>query len=205
MTPEYLVGLFLLASSLAWTPGPNNALLASSGARFGYRPTLPHILGVVIGFPLMQFVLWMGLGSVFLAFPILRELLRFGGAAMLLWIGWQIATAPYVENAADAAEAGKPWTFLQGFAFQWINPKAWVMVISLAGNLPETSPFWLSPFLGSLVFFLAGVFSANGWALIGTALQRAIHTPLRFRIFSLVMAGLIVLTVIGILAADLSA
>lgn len=202
MTIEYLIGLFLLASSLCWTPGPNNTLLATSGARFGYVRTLPHILGVNFGFALMQFLLWMGLGGVFQAFPIIREVLRYVGAAVLIWIAWKIASAPMPSD--DVKGEAKPWTFLHGAAFQWINPKGLIMVISLAGSLPETDPFWLSPLIAALVFLLAGTFSANGWALFGKGLQRFLHTPLRFHAFNIAMAFLLILTVIGLLFADLS-
>lgn len=203
MTIEYLLGLFLLASSLVWTPGPNNALLAASGARFGFIRTLPHVMGVNIGFAIMQFLLWIGLGGLFLAFPMIREVLRYLGAAVLLWIAFKIATAPLSDD--DERFAAKPWGFFQAAAFQWINPKGLIMVISLAGSLPKTEPYWVSPAIAALVFCLAGMFSANGWALFGKGLQRYLHTPLRFRTFNLIMAGLLVLTVISLLLSDLSA
>lgn len=202
MTHEYLVGLFVLGLSLVWTPGPNNALMAASGARFGYRRTLPHTMGVAIGFPLMFFLIALGLGGVFRSVPLLREALRYGGALILLWIAYKIATAPMPQAGDDTHE--HPWTFSRAVAFQWINPKAWVMSISLSGQLPETKPFWIAPLAGALVFLIAGLTSANGWTAFGAAIHRFLSTPLRFRAFNLVMAGLIVLTVAGILLADLS-
>ena len=202
MSNEYLISLFVLALSMSWTPGPNNALLANSGAKFGYMRTVPHVLGVLIGFSVMMFLIAVGLGQVFKAVPILREGLRFLGAAILLWLAWKIGSAPLPNG--DKAAAGNPWTFPKAFVFQWVNPKAWVMCVSIAGAAPETSPVWLAPLLVSLVFFAAGVTSANGWALFGVSLQNFLSTPLRYRVFNLAMAALIVLTVLGIIFADLS-
>ena len=202
MTTEYIVGLFVLALSLSWTPGPNNALLAASGARYGFVHTLPHSFGVVLGFGLMMFLIGAGLSQIFRGLPLVREILRWFGAAILLWIAFKLATARLPEN--DTTGNAKPWSFVKGAAFQWINPKAWIMAISIAGSAPSTQPSWLSPLIVALIFTGVGFSSANGWALFGTALQRFISTPLRFRAFNLIMAGLIVLTVIGILFADLS-
>ena len=202
MSFEYLLGLVVLALSLSWTPGPNNALLAASGARVGFVRTLPHSFGVVLGFGLMMFLIGVGLSQIFRGLPLLREVLRWAGAAILLWIAYKLATAKLPDG--DSPRAETPWTFAKGAAFQWINPKAWIMAISIAGSAPETEPGWLAPLAVAAVFTGVGFTSANGWALFGSALQHVISTPLRFRAFNLVMAGLIVLTVIGILFADLS-
>ena len=201
MTAEYLTGLLILALSLVWTPGPNNALLAASGTKFGFRRTLPHAIGVALGFPFMLLVISLGLGEVFRAFPILREVLRYAGVLVLLWLAYKIATSPLPKGGQ--VEGEQPWGFFRAAAFQWINPKAWVMAISIVGQLPQMKPFWLAPLIGALVFVAAGLTSANGWALFGVGIQRFLSTPLRFRIFNGVMAGLIILTVVGILFADL--
>lgn len=202
MTTEYIIGLFVLALSLSWTPGPNNALLAASGARFGFVRTIPHSFGVVLGFGLMMFLIGIGLSQLFRGLPLLREVLRWLGAGVLLWIAYKLATAKLPDE--DSPRAEKPWSFAKGAAFQWINPKAWIMAISIAGAAPATDPSWLSPLIVAAIFTLVGFTSANGWALFGSALQHVISTPVRFRAFNLVMAGLIVLTIFGILFADLS-
>ncbi len=202
MSAEYAFGLFVLALTMVWTPGPNNALLANSGARFGYVKTLPHMLGVAIGFPVMLLLIALGLGGLFKSLPMLREILRYAGAAILLWLGWKILTSP--PPSEETHGDTKPWTFTRAAAFQWINPKAWVMAISIVGQLPDLSPFWLPALLCAIIFLIAGITSANGWALFGKGLQRYLHTPLRYRIFAGVMTALLVLTVVGILFADLS-
>lgn len=201
MTVEYLIGLFLLGTSLAWTPGPNNTLLTASGAKFGFKSTIPHILGVFIGFGFMQFVIWTGLGQVFLSLPLLRELLRYIGAAILLWLTWKIATSKRPTGEVDATD--KPWTFLQAAAFQWVNPKAWVMSVSIVAQLPKTDVFWVSPLISAIVFASTGLFSSAGWALFGRVIQRFLNSDRRFRTFCLFMAGLLLLTVVGIVFMDI--
>ncbi|MAP93381.1 MAG: lysine transporter LysE [Ponticaulis sp.] len=202
MTTEYLLGLVVLVLSLSWTPGPNNTLLAASAARFGYVRTLPHLIGTVGGFGVMIFLIGLGLSEVFQTYPLIREILRFVGAAILLWIAFKVATSPLPTG--ERRETDKPWTPARAAAFQWINPKGWMMAISLVGSAPQTSPTWLSPLIVAAVVMGIGATSANGWALFGKALQRFLSTPLRFRVFNFVMAALIVLTVVGILFADLS-
>ena len=202
MSVEYILGLFILFSTLVWTPGPNNALLASSGARFGFFRSLRHSLGVAIGFPLMMLIIALGLGRLFESFPIVREVLRFAGAAILLWIAWKIATSEPSHDTSNTSK--KPWSFAKAFAFQWVNPKAWIMSISVTGQLPELEPFWLPPLIGACIFAVAGQFSAHGWVLFGVGIEKFLSTRLRFRIFNYVMAGLIVMTVFGILFVDLS-
>ena len=202
MTIEFLLGMFVLASTLVWTPGPNNTLLANSGARHGFIRTLRHSMGVNIGFAFMVFTICLGLGSVFVKVPLLREVLRYVGALILLWLSWKIGSSKF--EPPHAVKETKPWGFFHAAAFQWVNPKAWIMAISFAGQLPDEDPFWYPPLVISGVIFTAGLFSANGWVLFGVGIQRFLSTPLRFRIFSLFMAGLLVLTVIGLLFADLS-
>ena len=126
----------------------------------------------------------------------------WAGAAILLWLSWKIGTSKF--EPPHEVKTSKPWGFFQAAAFQWVNPKAWIMAISFAGQQPDQEPFWYPPLVISLVILAAGMLSSHGWVLFGVGIQRFLSTPLRFRIFSLVMAGLLVLTVIGLLLADLS-
>lgn len=201
MTAETLFAIFTLAAATVWTPGPNNALLATSGARFGFRRTLPHALGVALGFPLMCFCMALGLGEVFQAQPMIREALRWIGAAVLLWIAWKTFNAG--APGSDPRHV-RPWTFLQATAFQWVNPKAWMMAISMISQFVTGDAPLLEAAAVSGVYALVGLTSANGWALFGAALQRYLSTPIRLRVFNGMMAGLIVLTVIALLTSDLS-
>ena len=99
MPADLLTGLLTLAFVGAWTPGPNNALVASSGARFGFLATLPHVMGIAIGFPLMMFLVGMFLGGLFQQSELLREIVRWGGAAILLWMAWKLATSGAIGSS----------------------------------------------------------------------------------------------------------
>ncbi|MEO1121599.1 MAG: LysE family transporter, partial [Pseudomonadota bacterium] len=118
---ERLLALAAFAFASTWTPGPNNIMLANSGATFGYRASQPHAFGVALGFPIMLFLIALGLGELFKASPVFRETLKWAGAALLLYLAWRIATAGRTKTAGG----GRPFTFVEAAGFQWINPKAW--------------------------------------------------------------------------------
>lgn len=200
MTPETWLALFALAAGTVWTPGPNNALLASSGARFGFRATLPHAMGVALGFPLMLFAVALGLGELFRAAPLIGEALRWLGAALLLWLAWKTWTA--APPGTQSSE--QPWTFWQATAFQWVNPKAWIMAISVISQFVSGQALLFEAAACAGAYVVVGLTSANGWAGFGAALRQFLSTPLRLKAFNGVMASLIVLTVIGLMSADLT-
>lgn len=192
-----LIGIMMAAG---WTPGPNNALLASSGATFGYSKTVPLILGIAIGFPLMMFCVSIGLGEVFQQLPILHEVLRWAGAALLMWIAWKIATSG-VPGQKDVRR--KPFTFLQAAAFQWVNPKGWVMCISVTSQFMTGVNTLLEAGLCTLATVFAAASSANGWAYFGHSMQGFLSSPRRALIFNLVMAGIIILGVFLLITGDI--
>ena len=130
------LALFALVSSI--TPGPNNVMLATSGLNFGFRRTIPHLLGVSIGFTLMVFLVGVGLGSVFQQVPALYTVLKYAGAAYLLYLAWKIANAGEMKDGVSRA---RPMTFLQAAAFQWVNPKAWVMAVGIIATYTPPSFF----------------------------------------------------------------
>ncbi|MXU64931.1 LysE family translocator [Oceanomicrobium pacificus] len=193
MTVESMIAILGILGAAAWTPGPNNAMLAASAANYGFRRTLPHAQGVAWGFPLMIFCVALGLGQIFQAVPILHEVLRFGGAALLLWVAWRIATA---SGGLGSGRDGRPFTFFQAAAFQWVNPKAWVMCVSVVSQfVTGTAPLREAAIL-ALIALSMSLTSAHGWAAFGAALQRVLNTPLRLRIFNIAMASFIALGVI---------
>lgn len=193
-----LIGIALVA---AWTPGPNNALVAASGAKFGFKRTLAHITGIGIGFPLMIFCVALGLGAAFQQSALLREGLRLFGIAILLWLAWNIAKSGEIKLGRTG---DKPFTFLQSAGFQWINPKAWVMAISATSQFVNPNAPLATAGIISLVFVAAGFSSASGWALFGMSMQRWLTSEARRKVFNYVMAGLLVLSVILIAISDLS-
>ena len=198
MPMESFVPMVALAFASAWTPGPNNVLLAASGARFGLGPTMPHVIGVGLGFPLMVFIVGLFLGQAFQQSLILQQGLRWGGAALLLWMGWKIATA----GAVGAAQgAGRPFSFLGAAAFQWINPKGWVMAISVTSlYLSRSAPVTTSAIIAA-TFMLMAFTSALGWAWAGQAMAGWLGTGHRLRIFNITM-GLMVAAGAAVLIFD---
>lgn len=184
---EALLPLAGFAFAGTWTPGPNNVMLASSGASFGFRRSVPHALGVALGFPMMFFLVALGLGEVFKASPLLREILRWGGAALLLYLAWRIAGA----GAAGGRSLSRPFTFVEAVGFQWINPKAWMMAIGVASTyLPGVRPL-VEAAVAAAVFVAAGLSSAHGWAGFGAAIKDWLASGTRLQIFNGVMGVLL--------------
>lgn len=188
MSPEMMLSATLIALASLWTPGPNNAMLASSGATFGLRATAPHALGVALGFAFMMLAVGLVLGGLFAQSALLREALRWGGAALLLWVAWKIATAGGLGRAGGRP---RPMRFLEAAAFQWINPKAWVMAVGMSAQfITPAAPVASALALGTLLA-VAGLGSAFGWAGAGVLLGRILRTPARLRAFNLTMGAMI--------------
>ena len=126
MSLQTLLAVLIFSTVMAFTPGPNNAMLASSGSRFGLARTLPHVAGVTLGFPVMIFLVGVGLASILLASPMLQLAMKSISCAYLLWMAFQIARSSGGKNSRGK---DRPLTCLQAAAFQWINPKAWMMAV----------------------------------------------------------------------------
>ena len=120
------------AALMAFTPGPNNTMVMSSGLTFGSWRTMPHVMAVSLGFPLMIIAVGLGMDQIFAAVPQLHDWLRWVGSAYLLWLSWRIATAapPTPGEAAKGRNAARPMTFIEGALFQWVNPKAWLAAVA---------------------------------------------------------------------------
>ncbi len=192
MTYETYFALIALAVATLFTPGPNNAMLAASGANFGFRRTLPHMLGVAIGFPAMVMIVGLLLGELFKASMLLREGLRWGGAALLLWIAWKTATA---KGLAKAAADARPMTFLGASAFQWVNPKGWSMAVAATSQFIVPEKALLTAAITALTFLFFGLFSSATWVGLGQAISGWLTTDRRRTVFNLTMAALIVLSI----------
>ncbi len=196
MTPELFLGLFAFAGVAAFTPGPNNALLMSSGMNFGFRRTLPLILGVTLGFPLMIGLVGLGLGRVFDAYPIIYQTLKYAGAAYMLFLAWKIATAKLV--ASDVEEA-KPLSFLHMVLFQWVNPKGWVMAVTALSAYTLASDYYVGVATVVSVFAFMGITSASTWAAFGAVLKGVMTDPRYFRVINVVLALLLVASLLPML------
>ncbi len=168
-----------------------------SGANFGLRRTQPHVWGINIGFSLMMFLLALGLGTVFLAEPRLLLALKVVGVAYMLWLAYKIATA---SGMGDASGGGQPLSFLQAAAFQWVNPKAWMMIL---GAISVYGPVGYSPLEKalylSLIMLVAGSPPTQIWAAFGVGIRRFLQNPRALRAFNITMALLLVLSLIPML------
>jgi threonine/homoserine/homoserine lactone efflux protein len=179
------------------TPGPNNVMLTAAGANFGLRRTVPHILGISCGFGAQVAAVCGGLGIVFTRWPQLHQALKWAGAAYLLYLGWQMLRA----HSAQAGGAGKPITFLEAAAFQFLNPKAWVISLTAA-------TLFLPPQLGQVLAsgYVATIVTAvnlpciTAWALFGSSLGLVLARPAPRRIFNWVMAAALAVTGIMMVA-----
>ncbi|MBN1113894.1 MAG: LysE family translocator [Oligoflexia bacterium] len=171
------------------TPGPNNIMVTASGVNFGYRKTIPHILGVTVGLPLMMIVIGFGLGSVFKMYPVIHLVLKYVGAAYLLFLAWKIATFHQKENGSSKS---KPFSFWQGLVFQWVNPKAWMMAIGAVSTF--TTPkgnVYAEVLLIATVFFLICYPSMTVWTLLGINIRRLLSTDFYRTAFNITMALLL--------------
>ncbi|KIN74067.1 LysE family translocator [Sulfitobacter guttiformis] len=195
MTPDALLALVLFALVSSSTPGPNNLMLMASGANFGFARTIPHMLGISIGFMVMLFAVGAGLIQIFDRFPVIYTLLKIASVVYMLWLAWKIAHAAPVTKKANA---GAPMTFFQAAAFQWVNPKAWAMALTaITVYLGEANTLWLA--VGALVFAVTNLPSVSLWTVAGQQLQRVLTNPHRLRIYNWSMAALLVLSLYPVL------
>lgn len=188
-----LLPLLTFAVASTGTPGPNNIMLTASGANFGYRRSMPHILGIMIGFPGMMVAIGLGLGQVFTAFPQMHEILKWLGSAYLLFLAWKIATAAKPEGQKNEA---KPFTFLQAALFQWVNPKAWIMsVAALTAYTTGEGSYIIETLIVAGMFFVVSFPLISCWCLFGALIGRWLTSPRALMIFNGTMAALIVASI----------
>src|SRR6186713_525501 len=150
MTTDAFLALLVYAFVTSVTPGPNNLMLLASGVNFGFVPTIPHMLGISGGFLALLLAVGFGLGAVLTAFPSLHLVLKIAGGLYLLYLAWRIAMSRSL--AKDGETKGRPMTFLEAAAFQWVNPKAWVMAVSGMAIYTNAEAPFLSVLLISVAF-----------------------------------------------------
>jgi threonine/homoserine/homoserine lactone efflux protein len=190
MFTELLWALLMFVVVTTFTPGPNNAMLMTSGLNFGFRRGLPHLWGVALGFGLMVLAVGIGLGAMFQAYPAAYAVLKYVGAAYLLYLAWQIATAGPAEANGDAR--GRPITFFDAAAFQWVNPKGWVMAVGAVTTYAAVAAFPLNVMFIATLFGALGILSSAAWLGFGTGLKRLLTSPRAVRAVNVVMALLLV-------------
>ncbi|UTW08316.1 LysE family translocator [Pseudomonas benzenivorans] len=197
MTAELLIAFVLFAFVTSITPGPNNMMLLASGVNFGLRRSLPHMLGISLGFMVLVLAVGLGLGQLFEQLPALYGVLRYAGAAYLLYLAWKIAQA----GAPDSPDGGRsrPFSFLQAAAFQWVNPKAWVMAIGAITTYTPQENFAVNVLLIAALFALVNCPSVGLWTLTGSLLRNWLNNPRVLRCFNIGMALLLVASLYPIL------
>jgi threonine/homoserine/homoserine lactone efflux protein len=189
MSSEAFVALLVYAFVTSITPGPNNFMLLASGVNFGFARTIPHMLGISAGFLSLLLGVGFGLGAVLTAFPALHLLLKIAGGAYLLYLAWRIAMSRSMGKDADAQ--GRPMTFLEAAAFQWVNPKAWVMAVTAMAVYTNPQAAFLSVILIGVAFTVVNLPSVSVWAGFGTALRGFLADPVRLKWFNIAMGVLL--------------
>ena len=195
MNDPLLWALLGFALTTSITPGPNNAMLTASGANFGFRRAVPHMLGIILGFPAMVLAIGLGLGAVFSALPWLHVALKYVGAAYMVYLAWRIATAERGKGAA----AAKPISFFEAAGFQWVNPKAWIMGVgALAAYTVPDAPVRSEAARVAGAFVVTGIISSALWCGFGVAIGRLLTSDRAFRLFNYAMALALVASLIPV-------
>lgn len=193
-TLSLLAALAGFAFVTSITPGPNNLMLLASGTHFGWRRSLPHLLGISFGFGVMLVLVGLGLGQVFARFPGLHDVLKWVSLAYLLYLAFKVATAA-PPTSGDSAR-GRPMGFGAAALFQVVNPKAWAMALTAVTAYGE-----LGIAAVTAVFVLVNLPCCGSWALLGEQMRRWLHRPRALQAFNWGAAALMVVSVLPLLRA----
>jgi threonine/homoserine/homoserine lactone efflux protein len=189
MSQPLLVAFVVFAAVMFFTPGPNNIMVLSSGLTYGFRRTVPHIAGITIGFAFMVGAVGLGFGTVFLAYPLLQTILKYAGAAYLIYLAAVIAMSEPITPGQDNRRG--PMTFWGAAMFQWVNVKGWVMVIGTITAYAGIDRFPWNIFIQVVLSLLLGAMSTSTWTLSGSSLRPLMTSPRVVRAFNIVMAALL--------------
>jgi threonine/homoserine/homoserine lactone efflux protein len=189
MSQPLLIAFVVFVAVMFFTPGPNNVMLLSSGLTHGFRRTLPHIAGITIGFAFIIAAVGLGLGTIFLAYPVLQTILKYAGAAYLVWLAAAIAISGAAPSGQDNLRG--PMTFWGAAVFQWVNVKGWVMVIGTITAYAAIASFPWNIIIQTAISLVMGTLSTLAWALFGSALRPVLKSPRAVRAFNIAMAALL--------------
>lgn len=189
MSQSLFYAFLIFMVVMYFTPGPNNIMLLSSGLTYGFRRTIPHIVGIVLGFAFMVGAVGLGLGTVFLAYPILQTMLKYAGAAYLIYLAAVIAMSGAVKPGEEKARG--PMTFWGAAMFQWVNAKGWVIVIGTITAYAAIAQFPFNIAIQTVISLIVGTVSTVVWALFGTALRPVLTSERLVRAFNILMAILL--------------
>jgi len=192
MTLQSFLALIVFGFVSSITPGPNNFMLLASGVNFGFRRSIPHILGIGVGFVSLMLGVGLGLGALLAAFPALHVALKVVGGAYLLYLSWKIARSRTLGSAKE--NRAHPMTFLQAAAFQWVNVKAWVMGVSAAAIYTDPEAPFLSVLLIAVTLGVVNLPCVSTWAGFGVALRGFLADPVRLKWFNIAMGLMLAAT-----------
>jgi len=198
---EVFVSILFFCLVTSISPGPNNIMLMTSGLNHGVRKTIPHLLGIVIGFPVMVAAIGFGLGAIFVSYPSAHFFIKVVGVAYLLFLSYKIANA---GNPSVVESVREPFTFFQAAAFQWANPKAWVIGVGAIAAYTTQDAVFSGVSLIIVGYLSVGTISMLVWLFLGAALQRFLKNQTQVKYFNWVMAGLLVLSLFSMLASEVS-
>ncbi len=187
-----LVSLIGFAFATSATPGPNTLMLLASGVNYGFRRTVPHMLGIGMGFFVLLLCVGFGLGALLQQMPTLFLALKIAGGAYLLYLAWRIAVSRSISENANAG--ARPLNFLEAAAFQWVNPKAWAIAVVAMATYTNAANAFFSTILVGVVFFLVNLPSASIWTMFGALLREWLSHPARLKVFNISMAILLVVS-----------
>ncbi|CAC9601823.1 Transporter, LysE family [uncultured Gammaproteobacteria bacterium] len=189
---DNLLSVFLFTVVMTITPGPNNIMILASGLNFGIKRSIPHLLGIAIGFPMMLIAVGFGLETAIKATPAIHTFVKIAGLGYLLFLAYKLFTTVKQKILGSGA---KPLTFLQAVLFQWVNPKAWVMIFSGVGVFTTSANIQEATLLLALSFFIA-IFPCNGsWLFLGSQMKKLIKTDFHYKVFNRIMAILLLISV----------
>ena len=191
MHASHFYPLLMFTFVYSITPGPNNILLAASGAAFGYRRSLPHMLGVSLGAALMLIVVGCGLCATFSRMPLLHTGLRYLAALYLLWLAWRIA---HSGSAGQRQALSRPMRFWQGLALQWVNPKTWMMSVGVVASYTSRDGYFVQLLLAGALLALVSFPSISLWTLFGQCVGGSLRSPASLQRFNRLMAALLLLS-----------
>lgn len=191
MTLEILFALALFAFASSVTPGPNNLMLMASGVNFGFKLTLPHMLGVSLGFVLMSILVGLGVMQMFDSYPITYDVLKVLSVLYMLYLAYKIANSSATVQGKKAG--GEPMTFLQAVMFQWVNPKAWTMALT-AISVYAPSKSFSAVVSVSVIFGLVNFPCITCWVTLGIKIKRLLTQPRSLKVFNYSMASLLVMS-----------
>lgn len=206
MPLEQLIALMGFVVVMTATPGPNNMMLIASGANFGFRRSIPHILGITGGCQILLLAVALGLGQLLVRFPALELMLKLVCGLALVYLSWLLVKPAFSVVPVTIADlppsepvVTRPLSFWQGAMFQWVNPKAWMMMLTAIATYTQPQTIWGNTLIIGLMFVLLGIPIISVWNLFGASLRQFLQNPRNARVFNLLMGALLMTSIYPLL------